>query len=131
MGEVEAGDVEKVVDEILQPLGLFQGNAGVARSKFRREIRLVGKERQIAQDAGEGRFEIVRQIDHKIVFSAALPPWHSGVPQRLGADQVELSLRLAHGRGQGNGLLRGMRQLFGPRPAWPEAAGRDAPDRNS
>ena len=113
MGEVEAGDVEKVVDEILQPLGFFQGNAGVARPKFRREIRLVGKERQIAQDAGEGRFEVVCQIDYQIVFSLLCLLGMLGVPQRLGADQVELGFRLAHGRGQGNGLLRGMRQLFG------------------
>ena len=61
--EVEAGDVEELVDEVLQPLRLLQGDAGVPGPDLRGDLRLIPQEGQVADDAGQGRFQVVGQID--------------------------------------------------------------------
>ena len=41
VGQVEACDVEKFVDEVFEPLGLFKRNACVARAQPGRDVRFV------------------------------------------------------------------------------------------
>ena len=53
--EVEARDVKKFVDQIFQPRRLVQGNAGIACAHFRRNLRFIPQQGQIADDAGQRR----------------------------------------------------------------------------
>lgn len=41
VGEIEAGDVKKFVDQVLQPLRLVQGDTGVPAPKLCRELRFI------------------------------------------------------------------------------------------
>ena len=64
MGQAEAGDVKELIDEVLQPLRLLQGDAGIPAPQLRGELRLVPQQRKVADDAGERRLQIMGQIDH-------------------------------------------------------------------
>ena len=59
VGEVEAGDVEKLVDQLLQPFRLVQGDVGVPRAQLQGDLRLVPEQGEVANDAGQGCFQIV------------------------------------------------------------------------
>ena len=51
--EVETGDIEEFVDQILQPLGLVQRDAGIPRPKFRRDLRFILQKGQITDHTGQ------------------------------------------------------------------------------
>ena len=67
--EVHPGDVEKFADELLQPLGLVQGDARIFGPLLRRESRLVVEQVEVAQHRGERGLEVVGQESHQV-----LPP---------------------------------------------------------
>ena len=69
MRQLETGDLEKFIDEFFQPLRLFQSDAGIFCTQFRRDIRLILHEGKVADHAGQRRFQVVCQIDDQIIFA--------------------------------------------------------------
>ena len=128
MGQAEAGDVKELIDEVLQPLRLLQGDAGIPAPQLRGELRLVPQQRKVADDAGERRLQIMGQIDHQIVFPLLCLPGSPGVPQGPFPDGVQLPLQVLHGLRQLNGLLSRLGQLLcrrGQRVHQPHGAGNE------
>ena len=70
--EVIPGDVEKLVDESLQPLGLVQGDVGVLFPLLPGHIRYLVQQAQVADDRGQGRFQVVGQVGNQVVFPGCL-----------------------------------------------------------
>ena len=92
MAQAEPGDLEELVHQLLQPQGLFQGDAGVAGPGGRADVRFVHQQVQIADHAGERGFQIVGQIDDQIVFSLLLLAQSRSGPQPLLPGLVQLIL---------------------------------------
>ena len=64
-----AGDLEELIDEPFQPVGLFQRNVGEPGAlRFRQSLSLV-QQAEIADHAGQRRFDVVSQIDDQIVLA--------------------------------------------------------------
>ena len=59
---------KKFVDQLLQPLGLVEGNAGVFGPKLRRDLGFILQEGEISDDAGERRLQVMGQIDNQVIF---------------------------------------------------------------
>ena len=53
---------KKLVDEPLQPLGLAQGDVGVLFPLGLGHIRHLVQQAQVADDGGEGGFQVVGQV---------------------------------------------------------------------
>ena len=112
VGEVEACDVEKLVDELLQPLRLVQGHPGVPGPEGGGDIGLVPQEGEIADDAGQRGFQVVGQIDDQVVFPLLRLPGGHGVPQSPLPEQVQLVLNILHSAGQEDRCFVRMSQLL-------------------
>ena len=113
MAEVEAGDLEKFIDEIFQPQGLVQCDTGVAGAGRCGQVWLLLQQGQVADDAGQRGLEVVGQVDHQIVFALLGLPCGLDVLQRLGAHQVQLVFCIVQCLWQQDGLLRRVCQRFG------------------
>ena len=73
------------------------------------------QKRQIADDAGKRRFEIVGQVDNQVVFPLLGILCGSGIPQSPLPNQVQLILRVCQSVGQHDGAFVGVSQLLGCR----------------
>jgi hypothetical protein len=83
MGEAEAGYLEEFVDELLQPLRFAERDVGIPLAQRRRDIFLVLQEREIPDDGGQRRFQVMRQVDDQVVLPLLRLLRGSGVPQRF------------------------------------------------
>ena len=92
VGKIEPRDVEKFVDEILQPFGFVQRDAGVPRPHLWRDLRLIPQKRQIADHTGQRRFQVVRQVDDQVVFALLGLTGDGGVALHLLAGQPQFGL---------------------------------------
>ena len=69
MGQIKPGNVEELIDQVLQPLCLFKSNAQIFLLKCRGNFPFIMKKRQISDHGGERRLQVMSQIDDQVVFS--------------------------------------------------------------
>ena len=104
-GERKARDVEEFVDEVLQPLGLVQGDGEVMLPQLGGYVPLVAQEREVADDGGEGRFQVVREIDDKVVLALVRLLGRQAAGEHVGLDAVHLHFDLVQVVGEGDGAV--------------------------
>ena len=68
VGEVEAGNLKELVDQLLQPLRLFQRHPGVVLPRLSGELRLFLQKGEIANHAGQRGFQVMGKVHNHIVF---------------------------------------------------------------
>ena len=67
--EIETRDVEKLLDERVEPMGLVERHARKACTLLKRQIGSFLQERKIAHHAGERRAQIMRQVRNQVIFA--------------------------------------------------------------
>ena len=72
--EVEARDVEELLDQAVETVRLLQGHARETHPLLLGKIGGLVQQREVAHDARERRLEVVRQIGHQIVLAGSIRP---------------------------------------------------------
>ena len=67
--EIKARDVEELLDERIEPVGLVDCHARKTRALLKRQIGGLLQERKVAHHAGERRAQVVRQVRHQVIFA--------------------------------------------------------------
>ena len=113
VGEVEPGDLEKFVDQVFQPLGLVQGDAGVPGPQFGADLGFVLQQGQIADDAGQRGFQVMGQVHDQVVFPLLRFPGSGGIGQGFLPGQFQPHFRFRQGGGKFDLSLGGVGQAVG------------------
>ena len=103
--QIHAGDVEELPQQLLQPPGLVQGDAGVLGPLLRRQARVVLQQGQVAHHRGQRGLEIVGQEGHQIPPALLALPGGLLPGPELPLDGVEILLDGGELPGQHHRLL--------------------------
>ena len=92
--EVEAGDVEELLDERIQAMRLVQGDAGKTGALLGGKVGRLLQQRQVAHHTGERGLEVVGEVGDEVVLAAGLVAQGVGHLALAAAHAVDGALHL-------------------------------------
>ncbi len=101
-GQAVPRDFQKLVDQILQPLRLGEGNGEILFPQFLGELLFIPQQVQVADGGGQGRFQVVGQVHHQIVLFLFGQEHVAFLPVDGVLRQIHFALNGKQLRGQGN-----------------------------
>ena len=101
-GQAVPRDFQKLVDQVLQPFRLSQGDGEILFPQFLGELLFIPQQVQVADGGGQGRFQVVSQVHHQIVFLLLGQEHVTFLPVNGVLRQIHFALNGEQLRGQGN-----------------------------